>query len=91
MENAFLGNTIAVTCDAIGDFPLNYKWTKDGQGLGGFSTTGKSHVLPQIGKEDAGSYRCLVNNFIGTVMSRSAQVTVKCKYRFRKLTGVEWF
>ncbi|XP_072043107.1 protein sidekick-2-like [Amphiura filiformis] len=73
---SFEGNTIAISCDAIGDFPIYYKWTKNGNNQNEFETTGKTHLLSSIQKSDAGSYRCLVKNYIGTVMSRSAEVSV---------------
>ena len=78
--SSFEGNTVVVSCDAIGDFPIQFKWAKDGEDLDDFELNAKSHLLSRIQKDNAGSYRCLVNNYIGTVLSRAAEVSVICKY-----------
>ena len=67
-------------CDALGEAPLSYKWTKNDLAVNAFSEFGWQLYLINISSDDAGEYRCLAKNRIGIVMSKSAIVRVICEY-----------
>lgn len=56
-----------------------YKWIKDGEDLGEFSSEHFYRIL-NTRREDAGSYQCVAKNDIGSIFSEKIDVTVACKF-----------
>ncbi|XP_022080215.1 protein sidekick-2-like isoform X2 [Acanthaster planci] len=75
-DTAFAGNTELLSCQALGDTPLEYQWLKDNLILGNYDAQGAAYLLRNIQRSDAGEYRCRVRNDIGTVMSKRAVLHV---------------
>ncbi|EDO38077.1 predicted protein, partial [Nematostella vectensis] len=68
------GKPLILTCVADGRPSPSYTWILDGQVIqDSFNGTVK---VERARREDAGSYRCVANNSIGSQTSRSADVTV---------------
>ncbi|XP_048589075.1 fibroblast growth factor receptor 4 isoform X2 [Nematostella vectensis] len=69
------GKPLILTCVADGRPSPSYTWILDGQVIqDSFNGTVK---VERARREDAGSYRCVANNSIGSQTSRSADVTVQ--------------
>ena len=62
------------TVGAIGTPPLFYQWRKGGSPIG--SATGSSYSLSNVQLPDAGSFDVVVTNFVGSVTSSVAVLTV---------------
>lgn len=81
------GTMLTLACQGgkTGMTPLKYEWYKDGLSIG----TSSSGILTfnPVKKEDGGVYYCAVGNACAPVKSRPAEVTVKDKPRWIKITG----
>ncbi|XP_071796641.1 protein sidekick-2-like isoform X2 [Asterias amurensis] len=69
-------NRESLKCRALGDPPLEYQWLKDDLPLGAYDSDMRTLILTNIQRTNAGEYRCLVRNPVGTIMSRSADLYV---------------
>lgn len=75
-------NVEVLRCSAIGDAPLLYRWWKDDVPVMDSYISSSNYRLAAINRNDAGMYRCLVNNPVGTIISKVANIQVACKYIF---------
>lgn len=82
------GNVEVLRCDAIGDVPLSYLWWKNSSPQGSFSDSSTLR-LSNIERDDAGEYRCLVENPVGVIMSKVADVNVAYIGSFPSSTSSE--
>jgi hypothetical protein len=60
-----------------------YRWVKDGQYLGDF-TTDHFYKIQHAKRSDAGDYQCIARNDAGAIHSEKIRVTVACKLEFIK-------
>jgi hypothetical protein len=69
------GQTAAFAVVAAGTAPLSYQWQKNGVNIAG--ATAASYTTPATATSDSGStFRVVVSNIAGTVMSAAATLTV---------------
>ncbi len=73
-QSATVGDTVTFRAEAAGNPAPQYQWQKDGADLPGAS--GATLVLPDITLAQAGSYRVVASNGVGSVTSELAQLTV---------------
>jgi len=79
---AFIGANVAFTVSASSDSvaPLSYQWQKNGTNLadGGIFSgcTSRTLTLTDISSADAGTYSVMVTNFVGSVTSGGATLTL---------------
>ena len=66
--------TFELDCNATSPWPLNYEWQKDNVTLLDF--TRRDLTIASVQLTDAGEYRCIVSNHIGSVVSVSVGLTV---------------
>jgi glucose/arabinose dehydrogenase len=64
--------TFSVT--ATGTAPLSYQWQKNNTNISG--ATNASYTIASVQAADAGAYRVVVSNAVGSVTSSAAQLTV---------------
>jgi hypothetical protein len=69
-----LGGAVTFTVSASGTETLTYQWQKDGADIGG--ATSASHAIDPVSQDDAGDYRCVVTNDVGSAASTAATLTV---------------
>ncbi|XP_071813143.1 protein sidekick-1-like isoform X3 [Apostichopus japonicus] len=69
-------NVEVLRCSAIGDAPLLYRWWKDDVPVMDSYISSSNYRLAAINRNDAGMYRCLVNNPVGTIISKVANIQV---------------
>jgi len=75
-----LGGTAIFTVNAGGDAPLVYQWQKndadisDGDDISGVNTN--TLRIANLDNTDAGNYRCVVTNAVGSATSNYASLTV---------------
>ncbi|KAL1140779.1 hypothetical protein AAG570_000709, partial [Ranatra chinensis] len=62
-----------------------YKWYKDGEELGDFTTEHFYRIL-NTRREDAGSYQCMAKNDVGAILSKKLDITVAYMGVFEDLT-----
>ena len=75
-----VGSSILLTVQATGEGTLQYRWQREQADLsdvGSYSGTQSAtlSISPTL-SQHAGNYRCLVSNFVGTVPSNEARLTV---------------
>jgi len=69
------GQSATFSVVATGTAPLSYQWQKNGANISG--ATASSYTTPPTTLADNGStYRCLVDNVVGSAVSASATLTV---------------
>ena len=73
-QSAFPGFGVAFSVAAEGTAPLSYQWQFDGTNLSG--ATSSSLAIPSVQSQNAGSYRVLVRNPLGLVISAEAILTM---------------
>ena len=73
-QNVALGATVTFTVTATGGPPLIYQWQKNGQTIGGATSSSLTLANAQAG--DAGSYTVVITNPGGAVTSGSASLTL---------------
>ena len=66
--------TFELECNATSPWPLNYEWQKDNVTLPG--ATRHQLTVASLQLNDAGEYRCIASNHIGSVVSVSVGLTV---------------
>ena len=81
LGNVSPGTAISFTVQATGTEPLNYQWQwaeEDGshESCPGEWSDGAALTIPNVQKTNEGSYRCVISNCAGTLMSRPAQLSV---------------
>ena len=84
------GQNVVFSCAVEGNPSPNVSWTKNGQGLNvatnsrlTASRANNNHNLTvtDVHRSDAGQYRCVANNSVGSSTSSAAILEVYCKYR----------
>jgi uncharacterized delta-60 repeat protein len=74
------GNSVTLTCTALGTPPFSYEWQKDGFALADSgSIAGARTVALTLGRvlgSDSGLYRVVISNVFGSVTSNPAMLTV---------------
>lgn len=73
-QTNIVGSTVSFSVTATGTPPLAYQWEKDGANLSG--QTNASLTLTNVQLADAGQYRVVVSNAVGSVTSGEATLTV---------------
>ena len=68
-----VGSPVTFAVVATGSSP-NYQWQKNGNNIVG--ATGAIYTIPSVASGDAASYRVVVSNAAGTVVSNAAVLTV---------------
>ncbi|HOX03830.1 MAG TPA: immunoglobulin domain-containing protein [Verrucomicrobiota bacterium] len=74
-QTVVAGSNAVFTVAAAGTEPLGYQWSKDSLPIGG--ATNSSLRIEPVRWEDAGTYRVVVTNEIGSVTSKLATLIVK--------------
>lgn len=75
LSQAFVvGNTVTFIVVASGTPAPAYQWQKNGVNIGG--ATGSSYTFTTVTASDAGSYRVVVTNSVGSVTSDSATLSL---------------
>src|ERR1700674_5259065 len=74
-EMVTVGQPAAFSVSAIGAAPLGYQWQKNGNAVGG--ATSSTYTTPATALSDTGvQFTVVVNNSVGTVNSSPATLTV---------------
>lgn len=74
-QTVFEGQSASFAVVAVGSTPLSYQWQKNGVNVS--NATSSSYVLPTVSLADSGaSFRCIVTNSAGSVISNAAVLTV---------------
>lgn len=73
--SATVGEPAFFTVVASGTRPLRYQWQRNGVDIAG--ATYEYLLFRAVGPSDAGTYRVIVTNAVGTVTSAGVQLTVK--------------
>ena len=68
------GKSVTFSVAAAGTAPLSYQWQKNGVNIAG--ATGSSFTIASPVSGDAGQYRVVVSNSIGTATSNTATLTI---------------
>jgi len=71
---AYQGTVCSLTASAIGSWPLQYQWYFNGSRIAG--ATQSSLVLNPAQKTNTGTYNLVITNWVGSVTSAPALVTV---------------
>jgi hypothetical protein len=69
-----VGSTVTLSVFATGQAPLSYRWIFRGDMLAG--ATNSTLIIPNVGFDDAGTYKAVVFNSYGFDISRYATLTV---------------
>ena len=74
----FSGTRGILQCTASGTPQVQYRWLKNGQSLTNRSTSnGGVYLISQADRyKDCGTYQCIAENKLGSVLSNKAQLTV---------------
>lgn len=72
--NVFVGMIVTLRVNAIGNQPLQYQWRRSGVNLPG--ATGATLTITNVQSADAGNYRVLVVNSVGSALSDVVTVDV---------------
>ena len=90
MKDAIPGEPVKFTVQATGTDPLKYQWQwkPAAEGEGGSEewqpcdaekSDSASLVIASVQKSNEGNYRCVISNFIGSVTSDPAKLSIgKC-------------
>ncbi len=70
------GASVTFTVAATGTAPLGFRWEFNGQGT---AATGTSYTLNSLQAGDAGSYRCIVTNAVGSATSQVATLAINLR------------
>jgi hypothetical protein len=73
-QTVTVGSSVTFSVSASGSGTLSYQWRKNGTNISG--ANGFSHTISNVQTADAGNYDVVVVNFVGTVTSSSATLTV---------------
>jgi hypothetical protein len=74
-EMVTVGQTATFSLSAIGAAPLNYQWKRNGNAVGG--ATSSTYTTPATAISDSGAqFTVVVNNSMGSVTSTAATLTV---------------
>lgn len=73
-QTAYIGSNVVFTAAAEGSAPLSWQWQLNGAAMP--SATASSLTLPPVTLNAAGSYSVVVTNFLGSVTSQVAVLTV---------------
>ena len=83
LKNAFPGKPVTFSIQVTGTEPLYYHWEhKTGGGSGKWKVCGvekfpgRTLTIPSVQKSNEGSYRCIVENDVGSDTSKCATLTV---------------
>ena len=68
------GTKVDFTVAAAGTAPFSYQWQKNGANISG--ATGSTYSIASAAAADAGQYRAIVTNSVGTATSSAATLTV---------------
>ena len=68
------GTNVVFAVEATGTQPLAYQWQKDGTIIPG--ATSSKLVLPSVQIDDVGDYKVVVTNYLGSVISSNATLSV---------------
>ncbi|WP_310394449.1 PQQ-dependent sugar dehydrogenase [Hymenobacter sp.] len=71
---ATIGAAVMFSVAAAGTAPFSYQWQKNGANIAG--ATGSSYTIAAVAPADAGQYRAVVTNSVGTATSSAATLTV---------------
>jgi glucose/arabinose dehydrogenase len=69
------GQSVTFSVSASGTAPLRYQWQKNGANLSG--ATSATFTIASSKTTDAGQYRVLVSNAVGSVTSNTATLTIQ--------------
>ncbi len=74
----FSGTRGILQCTASGTPTVQYRWLKDGQLMSNKSATnGGVYLISQADRfKDVGTYQCIAENTLGSVLSNKAQLTI---------------
>ncbi|MBC8084124.1 MAG: PQQ-dependent sugar dehydrogenase [Hymenobacter sp.] len=68
------GTAVTFSVAATGSAPFSYKWQKNGADIAGAAAS--SYTIASVAAADAGQYRAVVTNSVGTATSDAATLTV---------------
>jgi endoglucanase len=69
-----LGKSTSIFVSATGANPLSYQWYKDNTAIP--NATNDTYSITIVDEDDAGDYHVVVTNYLGTITSSSATLTV---------------
>ena len=85
LKDAVQGKSVTFTVQAIGTEPLNYHWqwnpaaedrSEEWQPCRAEWCDGATLTIPSVQQFNEGSYRCVISNCAGTLISKAAQLKV---------------
>jgi hypothetical protein len=73
-QSVSVGQPATFSVQATGSAPLSYQWQRNGQNIGG--ATSSSYTITAVSASDNGAvFRCAVSNAVGSVVSNTALLT----------------
>lgn len=69
------GHTKIFQCQALGYLQPEYRWLRDGEPLGEFSSE-HFYKISSVTRDDAGDYRCVARNSAGSIFSAKTSFSV---------------
>lgn len=72
--SVFAGSSVTFTAHAVGTFPINYQWTKDGALIPG--AVGSTFTVASVQSGNTGAYRVVVQNAWGASTSNPATLQI---------------
>ena len=88
VDPLFSGARGILQCTASGTPAVSYRWMKNGEFISNRSTTsGGVYLISQADRlKDVGTYQCVAENALGSVLSNKASLNVACKPSLTLLT-----
>ena len=68
------GQSASFSVTATGTAPLSYQWKKDGTNVSG--ATAATYTIASVQKSHEGSYTCVIENIVGSIVSTPGNLTV---------------
>ncbi|MEI9961580.1 MAG: immunoglobulin domain-containing protein [Limisphaerales bacterium] len=85
-QSVFVGGNATFNVSAAGTVPLHYQWRFNGTNI--INATNAAYLLSNVQLNNAGNYAVIVTNFVGSVTSAPAILTIKwCRHRHRNYPG----
>jgi len=73
------GSLKIISCQTYCNPRAAYRWMKDGTYITEYNSSVYSHRIRNVTRADAGNYRCVAKNYLGSIRSEGTDIIVACK------------